>query len=110
MAKRTEKVTAPPAGFKSVEFTVWEPELGEALQGIYIKRQEVNSPGENRENPTFIGHHVKTSDGLFTVAGAVLDTLLEDVPFGTEIWIQYNGSEKRPGGRMMKKFSVAIKE
>lgn len=112
MAKtKNEQTTAPPPGFKSLEFKVWEPAIGDILEGTYLKRQDVrNVLGNDSEKDSFIGHHIRTADGLFTVSGAMLDTMLADVSFGSPIWIQFLGTEKKPNGRVMKKFSAFSKE
>lgn len=86
---------------KKVESTFadkWEPQNpGDELSGSYLGSEE--APGKKGE--TFTAYHLQDDSGKkWSLAGAHLDSLFNQVPRGTYVWVTYRGMQKTKQGDM----------
>jgi hypothetical protein len=96
---------------KSVESTFadkWEPEnKGDELCGKYIGSE--TAPGR-KQGETFTAYHIMDDEGKrWSVAGAHLDSILNQVPRDTYVWITFDGTQTVKNGEMAK-YRVDVEE
>ena len=118
MATKEKRSVAPPEGFKPIGFEIWKPESeGSSIRGEYLKSAQVQSSDPKMENETFTGYHIRVFavDGteldtpkVFTVSGAMLNPLFDQIEVGQEVFIVYEGEEQK-GSRRMKRFELFAK-
>ena len=95
--KRWKRVKAPRP---------WRAGEGEVLIGVYRGRR----PKIGQHGPYEVGVIETAELGLFTVSGAMVMALLESVPEGATVRVEYYGLKPGTGERTYKAFEVFVAE
>jgi hypothetical protein len=95
---------------KSVESTFadkWNPvNPGDSLDGVYLGSERVTG----KRNEPFTVYHLQAEDGKrWSIAGAHLDSIMQQIPANTYVWVTLTGSTDTANGTM-NLFSVEVEE
>ena len=86
----------------------WKPaEVGETIEGIFVG---IDLVPDGRKGE-FISYRImdEESEELRSVSGAMLQTSLGRVPYGTYVWITYVGTERLANG-LAKVYKVEMEK
>jgi len=99
-------IFSPGPGWKVIELTVWEPEVGEHITGIYKGSENVKSPDPKKDRETFLSHKILVGESnsdaadpellgkLIAVSGAALNPKFQNLDADSEVCIVYRGLAK----------------
>lgn len=119
MAKK-KPVSALPAGFVNMgggdNAPAWKPKEGEVLQGVVTGKKSLDARAIGRkkakkgETATILTVTDSESGEIVSVwESHALAEVCKAAKVGDEIFLRFNGTKKRPGGKKFNDYTVGLK-
>lgn len=98
-----------PKGFRIVGVKVWQPNVGECLEGVFLgsKKRKSHTKGKDGKGE-FLSYEIAAKDTgeCFAVSGSALEQRFSEIEVDEKVFLVYNGKRKSAQGRNYHDFDV----